>query len=427
VPSWPERLSPLRERDFLLLFVGRTVSLFGTALAPIALAFGVLEIGGSASDLGLVVAAGSLPMVVFLLVGGIWADRLPRHHVMVASDAASAVAQAVVAVLFLTGRADVWHLIALSAIRGAAAAFFFPAAQGIIPQVVSATHLQEANALLRLSRNGAQIGGTALAGVLVAVAGPGWALALDAATYVLGAAFLVPLRLPRSETLSERRFLRELREGWDEFRSRTWLWAIVLQFAFMLAAAVGAWSVLGPIVADRSLGGAPAWSLIVAAQSTGFLAGGLLVLRWRPARPLLVATLAIFAMAPPLFLLAGPAPTLVIAAGAFAAGFGIELFGVFWDLTMQEQIPPEALSRVSSYDALGSFIFVPLGAAVVGPLADAVGVAETLIGAGLVVVIATAAVLLVDDVRNLRRREDTPAAAKRLAGEQPVGAEGPVA
>jgi MFS family permease len=198
VTSWRSRLGPLEERDFLLLFLGRTVSLFGSALAPIALAFGVLGIGGSASDLGLVMAATFLPTVVFLLVGGIWADRLPRQHVMVVSDALSGAVQAVVAVLFLTGSVEIWHLVALAAIRGTTAAFFFPAAQGIVPQVVSATHLQEANALLGLSRTGTQVGGTALAGVLVAVAGPGWALAIDAATYFLGAAFLLPLRIPRA-------------------------------------------------------------------------------------------------------------------------------------------------------------------------------------------------------------------------------------
>ena len=403
--TWAERLSPLRERDFFFFFLGRTISLFGSALAPIAMAFGVLGIGGSASDLGLVVAANFLPMILFLLVGGVWADRLPRHHVMVASDAISGIAQAVVALLFLTGSAEVWHVVVLSAIRGGAAAFFFPASTGIVPQVVSASHLQEANALLRLSRNGTQIGGTALAGVIVALAGPGWALAIDAVTYFLGAAFLVPLRIPSSETLAERHFVRELREGWDEFRSRTWLWAIVLQFSFLLAAAIGAWSVLGPIVAEESLGGAPAWALIAAAQSAGLLAGGVLTLRWRPDRPLLVATLGMFATAPPLFLLAGPAPAVVLAAVAFGAGFGVELFGVFWDLTMQEQIPPEALSRVSAYDGLGSVIFIPLGAVVAGTLADTIGVAATLVGAGAIVVLTTAAVLFVDDLRTLRRRE----------------------
>jgi MFS family permease len=405
VQSWSERLSPLRERDYLLLFLGRTVSLFGSALAPIALAFGVLEAGGSASDLGLVVGAGMVPTLVFLLVGGIWADRLPRHHVMVAADLVGGAAQAVVAVLFLTGSAEIWALVVLSAVRGAASAFFFPAAQGIVPQVVSAEHLQEANALLRLSRNGTQIGGTALAGVIVAVAGPGWALAVDAGTYLLGALFLGAMRLPRSETMAERHFLRELREGWDEFRSRTWLWAIVLQFSFLAAAGIGAWHVLGPYVADRSLGGAPAWSLVLALEAAGLIAGGVVTLRWRPERPLLVGTLAMFVTSLPIFALAGPAPLAVVAATAFVSGVGIELFAVMWDLTMQEQIPPEALSRVSSYDALGSFIFIPLGAVLAGPLADAIGLAETLVGAGLVVVATTAAVLFVDDVRTLRRRE----------------------
>jgi MFS family permease len=407
--SWASRLSPLRERDYLLLFLGRTVSLFGSALAPIALAFGVLEIGGSASDLGLVVGAGMVPTLLFLLVGGIWADRLPRHHVMVAADLVGGGAQAVVAVLFLTGNADIWALVVLAAISGAASAFFFPAAQGIVPQVVSAEHLQEANALLRLSRNGTQIGGTALAGVLVAVAGPGWALAIDAGTYLLGAVFLGAMRLPRSETMAERHFLRELREGWHEFRSRTWLWAIVLQFSFLAAAAIGAWHVLGPYVADRSLGGAPAWSLVLALEAAGLVAGGVVTLRWRPARPLLVGTLAMFVTSLPIFALAGPAPLALVAAAAFVSGVGIEIFAVMWDLTMQEQIPPETLSRVSSYDALGSFIFIPLGAVVAGPLADAVGLTETLVAAGLVVVVTTAAVLFVDDVRTLRRRSTVAA------------------
>jgi MFS family permease len=410
VTSWRSRLGPLEERDFLLLFLGRTVSLFGTALAPIALAFAVLEIGGSATDLGLVVAAGTAPMVVFLLVGGIWADRLPRHHVMVASDTVSGAAQVVAAVLVLTGAAEVWHLVALQLVRGVATSFFFPAAQGIVPQVVSPSRLQEGNALLRLSRNGTQIGGTALAGILVAAFGPGWAIAIDAATYFLGSAFLLALHLPRDLHLQERHFIRELREGWSEFRSRTWLWAIVVQFMFVNACGVGAWAVLGPVVADRSLGGAPAWGAIVAAQSAGFVCGGIITLRYRPARPLLIATLAIFPMVPPLLLLAPPAPAVVVALAAFVAGLSIELFGVFWDTVMQEQIPADALSRVYSYDMLGSIVFIPIGAAVAGPVADQVGLTETLLGASAIVVVATAAVLLVDDVRTLRSRPVQPEA-----------------
>lgn len=402
-------LSPLREREFRLLFFGRTVSLFGSAFAPIALAFAVLELTGSASDLGLVIAAGFVPQIFFLLVGGIWADRLPRHHVMVASDLLAGGAQAAIATLVLTGFAEIWHLVVLQVIRGIASSFFFPASQGVVPQTISARLLQEANALLRLTRNGTHITGAAAGGILVAALGSGWALAFDAATYFAGAAFLIALRLPRDLTLPARDFVRELREGWDAFRSRAWLWAIVLQFAFVNAAGVGAWAVLGPVVADRELGGAAAWGLILASQAAGFLVGGMFTLRYRPDRLLLAATLAIFPMALPILLLAAPAPALVIALAAFAAGFGMEIFGVFWDVAVQQQIPPAQLSRVYSYDALGSFVFIPLGAAVAGPVAESVGVSETLAGAAAVIVAVTALVLVIREVRDLRRAEVVPA------------------
>ena len=406
-----DALSPLGEREFRLLFIGRAISLFGSAFAPVALAFAVLDLTGSPSDLGLVVAAGFVPQIVFILVGGIWADRLPRHHVMVASDLVAGAAQAAIAVVVLAGVAEIWHLVALQIVRGAAASFFFPASQGIVPQTVSARLIQEANALLRLTRNATQIGGAAAGGIIVAGVGSGWALAFDAATYFAGAAVLVALRLPRNLTLPERHFVRELREGWDAFRSRAWLWGIVVQFAFVNAAGVGAWAVLGPVVADESLGGPASWGLILSAQAAGFIVGGVVTLRFRPQRILLVATLAIFPMALPILLLAEPAPLAVIVAVSFAAGFGIEIFGVFWDVAMQQQISPEQLSRVYSYDALGSFVFIPLGAAVAGPAADRFGVPETLVGAAVVIVVATALVLLIDEVRTLRRTDPVPAPA----------------
>jgi MFS family permease len=416
VPRLNIRPGPLAEREFALLFVGRTVSLFGTAFAPIALAFAVLDLTGSPTDLGIVLAAGFVPQILFVLVGGIWADRLPRHHVMVASDAVAGAAQAAIAVLVLTGAAEIWHLIALQVVRGAATSFFFPAAQGIVPQTVSARFLQQANALLRLSRNATSIVGAAAAGVLVAAVGSGWALAFDATTYFAGAAVLLALRIPRARTMPERHFVRELAEGWIAFRSRAWLWGIVVQAAFVNACGVGAWAVLGPFVADRELGGPAAWGVIVAAQSAGLIVGGIFTLRYRPARLLLVAELGLFAWAAPLVLLAPPAPVWAIALASFAAGIGMELFGVFWDTALQQQIPHEQLSRVSSYDALGSIVFIPLGAAIAGPAAELVGVAETLVGAAVVIALATALVLLIDDVRNLRRKELDPATPGGSAG-----------
>jgi MFS family permease len=411
VPPLSNRLGALVERDFRLLFIGRTVSLFGSALAPVALAFAVIDdLEGDASDLGLVLAAASLPMVVFMLVGGIWADRLPRHLVMVVSDLIAGAAQLAVAVLVLSGTAEIWHLIVLQVIRGAASAFFFPASFGVVPETVSAGRLQQANALLGLSRSSTQIGGAAAGGILVAAVGSGWALAFDALTYFAGAAFLLAMRLNRDAHLPERNFFRELAEGWHEFRSRTWLWAIVLQFAFLVPAQVGAMMVLGPVVADDHLGGAAAWGLILSAQAAGFVLGSLLMLRWSPERPLLAASLAVLLMAVPIVLLAIPARTAVIAAGAFVAGVGLDVFGVLWTTALHEHIPPEKLSRVSSYDALGSFVFAPVGMAVAGPVAAAIGTTEALVAAAGLIVLSTLLVLLVRDVRTLRRRELVPAA-----------------
>ena len=357
------------------------------------------------------VAAGFVPQIIFILVGGIWADRLPRHHVMVASDLIAGSAQAAIALLVLTGVAEIWQLVVLQVVRGIAASFFFPASQGIVPQIVAATRLQEANALLRLTRSATQITGTAAGGIVVAAIGSGPALVFDAATYLVGAAFLIGLRIPRTLTMENQHFLRELREGWDAFRSRAWLWGIVVQFAFVNAAAVGAWAVLGPVVADAELGGATAWGAILAAEAAGFFVGGLVALRYRPERLLLVATLLILVDAIPLLLLAPPASAVVLAAAALLSGVSSQLFGVFWDTAMQQQIPAEQLSRVYSYDALGSFVFIPLGAAVAGPIASAIGVTATLVGAAAMVIVPTLLVLLIDEVRTLRRLTVAPAPA----------------
>jgi MFS family permease len=411
------RLGPLAERDFRLLFFGRTISLFGNAFAPIALAFAVVTLTGSPADLGLVLSAYMLAHLIFLLVGGVWADRLPRHLVMAGSDIVSGVAQIAAAILLLGGAARAWQLVLLAAVRGGASAFFMPASAGLVPQVVSQSRLQQANALLSLSRNSTRIAGVALAGVLVATLGPGWALALDGATYAIGAVFVVMLRVPRAEGSEKRAFLGELAEGWREFRSRSWLWVTIVQFALINAYAIGAFFVLGPFVAERHLGGAAAWGLILAAEAVGMIIAGVVALHFRPQRPLLVATLAVLTMAPLLALLGLAAPLLLILPAALLAGVGLELYGVFWDTTLQQHIPEEKLSRVSSYDVLGSFALIPIGVATMGPIAGAIGVEETLLGAALVVVVATLAVVCVGDVRNLRRLE--PAARPRRAPAPP--------
>jgi predicted MFS family arabinose efflux permease len=399
------RLGALAEREFRLLFLALTVSFIGTAFANIALAFAVLDLTGSKADLGYVLAARTVPMVAFLLVGGIWADRLPRHHVMVASNVLSGLSQAAIAVLLFAGHAQIWQLAVLAAVNGASSAFFFPASSGIIPETVPKPLLQQANAILRLGRNGSVIVGGAIAGLVVYATSPATGIAVDAATFLAAAALTAAMRLPRSVRMQSSNFLADLTLGWREFTGRAWLWAIVIQFGFVNAVQQGSEGVLGPAVSKDHYHGAAGWGLIGAAQAVGLVIGGVLMLRLRPRRMLLVATLGFLFSAPLLFGLAIPLPLAAVLLLGVLAGIGTETFGVLWDTTMQQEILQDRLSRVYSYDALGSFALIPLGLAVAGPVAEAVGTRATLFAAGLISLTATLAVLLVRDVRELRRRE----------------------
>ena len=375
-------------------------------MAPIALAFAVLDLTGSKTDLGIVLAANWVPQLFLVLFGGVFADRLPRHLVMVGSNAISAAAQGAIAALLLTGTARLWHLIALQVVRGAAFSFFFPASQGLVPETVQPTMLQQANVLLGMSRNATNVLGAALGGVLVAAASPGWALAFDAATYLVSAVVLAAMHLPvRLRTLEAPNVFRELAEGWTEFASRRWLWAIVAAAGVANIAWMGGSAVYGPLVAKESLGGAAAWGAIVAAEGAGLLLGGLLLLRWRPERPLFVGTAALTTGAIPLLCLASLRSTAVIAAAFLIAGAGLEFFNTSWATALQEHVPLEKLSRVSSYDALGSFVFIPLGLSIAGPVADAIGLTHALWLAAAVDAAAMLSALAVRDVRQLRRLE----------------------
>jgi len=405
-----DRFGPLSERGFRLLFCGQLVSLLGSAIAPVALAFAVLQLTGRATDLGIVLAFRTIPQVLFLLVGGVLADRLRRHRVMVVTNVVSAASQGMLAVLLLTGAAALWQLAALAAVNGVAVAFFFPASTGIVPQLVRPDRLQSANALLRLARNASQVGGAAAGGLLVAATSPGWGIAADAASYLLSAIILLSLRLPAGVRMRGSRFLTELRQGWTEFTSRTWLWVIVAQFGVVNAAFAAGFLLLGPVVAEHRFGGAAAWGYILAAQSAGYVLGGLLALRWHPARPLYVATLAVFAMAAPMAALAGGSPIWAVVIAAVVAGLCLEQFGVQWETALQHHVPLDRLSRVSSYDALGSVVFIPVGYALGGVIAGFVGISATIWGSAALVVAATGLALLSRDIRWLPRNAPTPQA-----------------
>ena len=402
------KLGPLRERSFRLLFLGRTTSFIGNAFANVALAFAVLDLTGSRADLGFVLAARALPQVLFLLVGGIWADRLPRHRVMVFSNVVSGISQGTIAVLLLTGEAEVWHVAVLAAVNGLSTAFFFPAATGIVPQTVSRGMLQQANAILRLGQNASWIGGAALGGLVVGATSPGIGIAVDAASFLIAAVLLAMIQLPATLRMEGSNFFAELKEGWREFSSRTWLWVIVIQFGFVNAVLLGVEGVLGPAIANEHLGGPAAWGLILTAQSLGLVAGGLLLLRLKPRRLLLAGTSGFLLTIPFMLGLAGPLPVVALIALAAIAGIGSETFGIMWDTTMQQEIPQEKLSRVYSYDALGSFVLIPLGVAIVGPVSEVLGTRETILGAAAISLTATLAVLLVHDVRTIERKGSEP-------------------
>jgi MFS family permease len=405
-------LEPFRSAAFRYLFLGRLVSYLGTAIAPVAIAFAVLDLTGSAGDLGLVLAARSLPMVAFVLAGGVVADRLPRQLVLVAANGLSAVTQAIVATLLLTGNASIGSLMALEALNGASSAFLFPAVAGITPQTVTPTLLQQANASLRLGQNAAFISGSAVAGFLVAAVGSGWSLAVDAATYALGAVLLSRIRLSRGdriEAAGTTTAWADLREGWTEFRTRTWVWVVVVQFMFVNVALACGFTTLGPVIADDTVG-RRVWGLVLAAQAGGMILGGLLALRVRPVRPLRFGVISAALIVPLLAALAFAPQALPLVLCAAAAGVGIEVFSVAWDLSLQQHIPPDRLSRVASYDVLGSFVFIPVGYVVAGPLSDVFGVTTTVAACAAIALVATLASLSVRDVWSLRRTDlDRPA------------------
>jgi predicted MFS family arabinose efflux permease len=403
-------MKPMRHTPFRFLLAGRSISALGNSFAPIALAFAVLDMTGSARDLGLVVGARTLANVLFLLFGGVLADRLPRHLLMVGSSLAAGLVQAAVAVLVLTGSATIPLLIGLSVLNGMASALALPASAALLPQTVDEEVRLQANALSRIFLNSAMVIGAPVGGLVVAVTSPGIGIAVDAVTFVVAAACFAGVRVAAPARPAERSHLiADLRLGWSEFRSRTWLWGVVAGFGVLNAAWSGGMFVLGPAVADETIGRS-AWGLVLAGETAGMIVGGLLAMRLRLHRLLLVGVIGCFGMALPLFVL-GLYPRLwALLLATFVAGLMLEQFGVAWETSMQEHVPADRLARVYSYDMVGSFIAMPLGEVAVGPIAHEIGLGVTLIGTGTVATLAVAGMLSSRDVRTLRHRlpEDGP-------------------
>lgn len=395
---------PLGSRNFRLLAGSITISMYGNGIAIVAQPFAIFAVGGTVAEVGFAAAASTVPLVVFLLVGGVVGDRFPRHLVLASANVVQGACQLVSGILVVAGVGGPWLLIALVAVRGCAFAFVLPAEQGLVPQTVRPDQLGAANAVQRLGIHAARIVGASSGGVLVGTVGAGWALVVDAATFGLAALARAGMRFPVPAPVARTHPLHELREGWREFRGRQWLWVIVLQSALVIAVHSGGINVLGPLVARESLGGAGPWGLVMASAAVGAFAGALVMLRWRPRRPLLVAAIAALFDPLPVLGLAVPLPVPYLAAAMFLSGASMGVFGVTWSTTMQQEIPPTLLSRVAAYDALGSFALAPVGAALAGPVALAAGTDATLVGGYVLVLAATAGALLSPQVRNLSRR-----------------------
>jgi len=397
----------LREREFRLLWLGQLISALGDALLPLALTFAVLDLTGSAADLGLVFAAMMGARVLFVVAGGVWSDRLPRQLVMIVADLVRAGTQALVALAFFTDSVAIWHLIVAAFVVGGASAFFGPASTGLVKTIVRPDRLQEANALINMSQNAIQIFGPVSAGALVVLVGFGPIFALDAVTFVLSAVCLVAMRLPALPRPERRSFLADARQGLDEVLARTWLWSAFIVFSISNVT-IAMYFVLGPLVIERELGGASDWGLILTGGAVGGLVGSFVALRYKPSRPLIPAFLLMFFVSAQLLALIPPLPVAgLVLAGVFAV-FSIAIGNALWDTMLQQHIPAESISRVSSLDWMISLVFMPLGYVLAGPLSEAIGIDLTIGLAAAIGIVANMGLLLVPSVRNLRRIDDVP-------------------
>ena len=386
--------------DYRRYFVGQAVSQLGDRLVPVALAFAVLGAAHSAGDLALVLASKSVAQLVFLLAGGVIADRVPRRRVMLWSDVAQMLATGALGALFVLGRPAVGVIAAAAAVQGVAAALFQPAASGAVPALVAPGQLAAANALSQVTESATRVIGPVIAAALVATVGPGWAIVADAVSFTASVGSLARLgavSLPRARRASWR---TDLREGWDAFRARTWMWAMCLG---MLAANF-AWAVvvvLGPVASLRFYGGAVTWAMINAVGAAGAVAGGLATARLRPRHPLRWAlpAAACFALIP--LALAARLPVAAVAGLAAVGETGLLIATRLQVTAVQQALPERVLSRVSAYESLGSLVVYPLGLACAAPLDHELGTRPALALAGLAMMLPMLALLVVPSVRDV--------------------------
>jgi MFS family permease len=399
----------MQDRNFRWFFLARAITMIAGSMSSIALAFAVLEIDNDARSLSFVLAAFTVSNIIFVLFGGVIADRLPRALIIQACYVVDILSIGTIAALLFTGNATIPLLVVLSIVNGASTAFVLPAMQGIIPQLTTPEHLQQANAMLSFVRSAVTIGGPIIAGILVATAGPAWAMVVQAVGWVIAIPVLALVKLPPPSHAGGTTMFHDLRIGWREFWSRPWLWTIVLAFMLMNAIHVGAWGVVGPYIAkNNDLLGITGWGWVVSAEGAGVLLMTLLLMWFPLRRPLRYGMIGMAAFAIPVTILGLHPAIVLLAMAAFIAGAGAEVFSTGWNLAMMENIPGEKLSRVSSYDMLGSFVVMPIGTLIYGWLITHADPGTVLVTSGAIYAVIALITLLVPSVWRMGRPEPAP-------------------
>ncbi|WP_330460385.1 MFS transporter [Streptomyces sp. NBC_00820] len=424
-----QSLGVLRTTAFRGYWIGQTASRFGSGLVPVTTVFAVLDLTGSATSVGLVLAVGTVAEIAALLIGGVWADQFRRRTVMLAADGTRAVSQTVLALLLASGHATMTHLLVLTAVHGAGQGLFRPAAAGIIPDLVHPDQLHQANSLSNISNSAAGIVGPAVAGLLVTHVGFGVVFLADAATFVVSVVCLLLIHPAERPARERRPFFTDLREGWLEITRHNWLWVQMLWDASNLFFVVAPLVVLGPLIAQESLGGAAAWGTVLACLPFGSVVGGLLALRWQPRRPLVAAALILApGYAAPAAALALGTPLVVVAGAEFLSGLAVTIALTNWTTALQHHVAPDKLSRVSSNDILLSSALLPLGYAAAGPVSGSIGATGTLWVSVAWTLTTAPLVLCVPSIRGLRfvpRDESGPVPVPVTGGQDRSVTDGP--
>jgi MFS family permease len=396
------RFPVLALRGFRVLLADRAIAPGAFAFSLVGVAFAVLDTTGSTADLSFVLAAQITPAVLFSLVGGVFADRMPPQRVIVAGNLLIALGEGLFGLLVLIGQARLWEMILLECLTGTGLAIFYPASQALLPKIVPRDLLAQASVMSRLVMNASQMGSAAVAGLVIAVIGPGWALTICGIGMTGTVPVLLTLRVTGNDRTESHGILRDLRDGWSEFWSRVWLWVSVADLSVVLLVWYGGFIVLGPAVARAHLGGPAAWGAITATESVGLIAGGLISLRFRPSRPILFVVFQGMTVAAPMLSLAMLWPLPLVCLCSFGFGVGAEVSMVTWMVTLTTRIPPDRLARVSSYDLVGTSLAMPVGALIAGPIAAAVGVSTTQYAAVALLLVTSLLALIPHDIRRMR-------------------------